>query len=693
MTEPEIISVISHPSMAWVAIKESFNSLVHLKVGESLSELTKLGSDVFGGIVAGISGYLIYDILSNKNTKWHQKIIPATFVGIGLAMAIPATVAVIVGASTLVPPFMFVASVGAVYRSISTYLQDRSERNNLRKEMIKRSELDIKINNLNINAINKEIVNDYLDNTTKIYNKLYQFRKDIINNLSIPIENKKILVNELNQAIEKCSKDKNKGNIADIKLSTHLIPETIRQSTNDQIDDIHHLTINYNKACKSINNIVSHSLLKIINAYKLTQEKIFSQDLPDNVKNKIVVMLEKNKIDKDELKILYAQVGNHYLNITADQQVIIQDYDFNAYLTEKEVKEKHLEIIKNYYQLPREIFSKVNSIKVSLNENEPSITEFLQDMVKNPSLISVSQWGKIENSLQNISPAMKQKLYDIHQLIEKYSKCSTEFDALNLNIDKNNTIKIEITEYRNSTLVQFSNLGLQFPSPKIDFSLKSNDLVNRARKKIFSPKDEIESKYTNESEMAIDAQVESMTDKKRSRKDVKELKADFKKRFENTFDVIEKKQRLVFLEKVVPRRLANVFLAFGIATISLATTIAIPAIASPAAPIAAVAATVLGGISAALTVISIANSADIIRKDFSSKAKVGSTRHKAKQGIVPSKKWESEKIAKYKKELQANQKGANEHRKDPVITTRKVHFSDEVETIPEQHRDTKKLKD
>jgi hypothetical protein len=678
--------------MAWVAIKESFNSLVHLKVGESLSELTKLGSDVFGGVVAGISGYLIYDILSNKNTKWYQKIIPATFVGIGLALVIPATVAVIVGASTLVPPFMFVASIGAIYRSISTYFQDRTERNNLRKEMIKRSDLDKKISNLNLNAINKEIVNDYLDNTTKIYNKLYQLRKDIINNLDIPIENKKILINELNQAIEKCSKDKNKGNIADIKFSTHLIPETIRQSTNDQIGDIQHLIISYNKACKSINNIVSHSLLKTINAYKITQEKIFSQDLPANVKNKIVVLLEKNKIDKDELKTLYAQVGNHYLNITADQQVIIQDYDFNSYLTEKNVKDKQLETIKNYYQLPREIFSKVNSIKISLNENEPSITEFLQDMVKNPSLISVSQWEKIENSLQNISPVMKQKLYDIHQLVERYSRCSTEFDELNLNID-NNAIKIEITEYRNSSLVQFSNLGLQFPSPKIDFSLKSNDLFHRARKRIFSPKDQIESKYTNESEIAIDAQVNSMTAKKRSRKDAKELKADFKKKFENTFEVIEKKQRLLFLEKVVPRRLANVFLGCGIATISLATTIAIPAIASPAAPIAAVAATVLGGISAALTVISIANSADIIRKDFSSKAKVGSVRHQAKQGIVPSRKWEREKNTKYTKELQENQKRSNEHRKDPLIATRKVHFSDEVETIPEQPHNSKKLKD
>lgn len=690
MTEPETISVISHPSMAWLAIKESFHSFVHLNLGDGISELTKLGSDVFGGIVAGISGYLIYDILANKNTKWYQKIIPATFVGVGLVLAIPATVAVIIGASTLVPPFMFVASVGAVYRSISTYLQDRSERNNLRKEMINRSELDKKISNLNLNAMNKEIVNDYLNNSSKIYNKLYQLRNNIIHNLDIPIDNKKILVDELNHIIERYSKDKNKGGIADIKLSLHLLPEIMKQNTNDQLDEIRHLTHTYNKACKSINGIVQHSLLKTINAYKLTQEKIFSQDLPENVKNKIIVMLEKEKIDKDELKLLYAQVGNHYLNISADQQLIIQDYDFNAYLSEKNINEQQLETIKNYCQFPREIFNKVNNIKINLNE-DLSIREFLQDIVRNPGLISVGKWEEIEKTLQNTSLVMKQKLNEIHQLIEKYSNCCIEFDELN--IINNNTIKSEITEYRNTTLTQYSNLGLQFSSPKIDFSLKHNNLFNRAKKRIISPKDQIEARYTNESDIAINEQVDSMKNKKRSRKNAKELKADFKKRFENTFDVIEKKQRLIFLEKVVPRRLANVFLACGVATISLATTIAIPAIASPAAPIAAVAATVLGGISAALTVISIANSADIIRKDFSSKAKVGNVRHDTKQGIVPSRKWENEKVEKYKKEILENQKKSNEHRKDPLLTTQKVQFSDKVETISEQPHNLKKLKD
>jgi hypothetical protein len=279
-------------------------------------------------------------------------------------------------------------------------------------------------------------------------------------------------------------------------------------------------------------------------------------------------------------------------------------------------------------------------------------------------------------------PEIKLKFEQINQLVQKFSSINNEFGKLDLKE------KFEINSHRDATLIQFSNLGLQFQSPKTDFMLNNNDLFGRATKAILSPKDKIAAKFRNKSEIAVDEQVDSMIDK-RSNKPPKELKADFKKRFENTFNVIEKKQRLNYLEKAVPKRLTNVFLSLGIATLSLATTIAIPAIASPAAPIAATAATVLGAISATLTVISLANSADIIRRDFSSKAKVGDVRHEAKEGVVPSRKWEKEKIAAYTKELEKKQRNAIERRKEPILRTtgqKKVRFADEE--ITSSHKDS-----
>jgi hypothetical protein len=660
MADSNDISVISNPSMAWDAIKQSFSSFVHLKVGDGISELTKLGGDLFGFVVGGISAYLVYDILKNKNMQWYQKILPISLIGIGFALAVPAMIAVIIGASALVPPFMFIASVGAVYRSVSIYLEERTERNNLRKDMITKNELDEKILKLNLKGAEKKIIDDYIDKSKTLYNKIYQLRNNIISNRSISLENKKILVQEINQYIEQCSKDKNKGEIEVLNLSMDYIPVDLKQKINEEMEAINHVRINYNSSCKVARKIVPKSLLKKINAFKLTQEKIYSQDLPEPVKDSIFTTLQGDKIDRENLNLLYGQIGNQYLNITADEQIHAQDKAFNAYMLSEGVSDSQLDIIKKYYQLPRDVFTNVNKIIKTLKEDEEKNKELIknmEDFLSNALNVSgfdyLNNWNKIKPDPNRIHPLIYQEIANISKTINVHNICAKELVGLSVKIDKdeNSKLKTYIKEYGHSTSVQFSNLGLQFPSPKIDFSLQKNNLLWRAKKAV---KDKIESEYRDLSEEAINKQVETMA-KGKSPDEVKHLKEDFKNRFENTFNVIEKKQRLRHLEHSVPRRLGNVFLAFGLCGISLASTIIIPAVASPAAPAAAIATTVLGAITATLTCISLANSADIIRREFASKAKVVNVRNAVIKAMVPDIKSDKKKNKEYANELKKKQ--------------------------------------
>ncbi len=680
---PEYISILSQPRLAGDAIKSAWNSMIHLHPGDALSDLAKLAGDVLTGVAAGLGGYLIYDILKNNNLKTSQKIIPVIGYSIAIALAIPASIAVIVGASFLVPPFMFVASIGATIRNTMVYWSERKERNSLRKELQTTADIERLIRGLKLNPIDKEKVNTYTFSQQKIYQSLYQLRSMLIKTTSISLQDRQLLVAQLNKAIEDFSKDNNQGgqtveNIdakkftitLDIDLLDKLpaVKEVIKQSKEELEKNIQ----SYNSACVAVRQIpqVSPSVWRSINQYKLTREKVVSQDLPEYIKNEIISSLEKKKVSKDDIKLLYSQLGNHYLNITADKQLKAQDVSFEQYYLSSFKETKAVHTINQYIQSPRELISHLQALSRNLssemvpyNEAKETLEKYIRELIQSPDTLSMNEWFSIEDKLSSLMISNANSFDIIRDKINQCQQVNSDYQTLSID-DKLNS---RIYSQKQLTLSQHANLGMQFDSPHIDFDLKKNNLIKRATDYVAAKRDRVLRK-NEDTKSQVDEVVEmiqqqtlapdyKVADNKQVKSNSEHLKKDFTQRFANTFNVIEKKEKLRFLEHAVPKRLINVGLCLGLSVISLATTVLIPAVASPAAPAAAAAITGLSVVSALFTTAALSISFKITVDLFKSEKKVNKPKETVKGGIAPDISYDKDQHLKQQKAL--NKKLAN----------------------------------
>jgi hypothetical protein len=185
---------------------------------------------------------------------------------------------------------------------------------------------------------------------------------------------------------------------------------------------------------------------------------------------------------------------------------------------------------------------------------------------------------------------------------------------------------------------------MQFHYPQVDLKLKKHDLLSPVKKAAKSAKDKIISSLPNITQRSKE---EYMNENIKN-----EQRADFEKLYENTFNVIEKTERLAFLEESVPRRLINVGLGFGMCTISFMTCIAIPLLVTPVAPVVAgVAATALGVVSAVVTVTSLGNSLHLLAKEFMGDRKLSTAQQKVTRGITPNREHDEDELKEQQSEL------------------------------------------
>ncbi len=681
------VSFLSHPIEAKRLLSDAWNSFTHLQVGDGIAALTRLGGDAIGLVAVGIGGYLIYDILKNNNLPWYKKIPAGIAITAGAALAIPATVAVIAGASTLVPPFMFVASIGATARNIGVYLSERSERNKLRQEMITTKGIKDYISKAKLSQFQKETISDYIFKQQEIYLTYYRLRQSIINSSQIDVKEKAELIKSINQEIEAFSKDSNKGQSKMLILKIDHLPESVKDEIKIYQSVLNSNLVLYKDACLAFSKItLENSFKKRIHDYKFTREKVLSQDLPEEIKLKILQTIHGTKIKKDDLKLLYAQIGNHYLNTTARKQIAAQDDNFYQEILASGKTSSQAQIIKNYCESPRAIFTSLLAYKNAHIQNlrrlDPKdkrvkiFDDFMIAFMNSPKSFSTSDWSNLRNEIEDpLAPTLEGQ--DIFKQLSNYEKVMHDYDELKLPDD----LLERISQHQKSTLAQQSNLGRQFESPKINFNLNRYNLVKRAADAAAALKDRVLAK-DDDGQPAIEGVLQTIDASHKDEEGVikentQKLRDDFMSRYENTFDVIAKSERLHFLEASVPRRLANVFWGMAIATVSLATTVLIPAVASPAAPVAAAAITVFGAVSAVLTGLCLANSLDIIRRELLSDRKVNRTKEQVHKGIAPDMAKDKELQADYKKEHDEKQaKLAKEQEKIDVKVGRVGQMKD-----------------
>lgn len=668
-----MVSAENNDSSIWDKIKKSFGNFADMRFKDGFRAITQIGAEGLSAAVSYAGGFELYNVLSNRNLKLRQKIFPVIGYGLSVFVGIPAVIVLIAGASTLLPPFLFAASVVAVIRNIGTYLEERSERNNLRKELINSKQLEQKIEKANLENNEKTLLLNHILDQRHVYLDLYDLRSKVIAAADITVAQKQQSVDELNAVIEQFSK----GELRTIDLDKLPISASLKSDFSSRAERINLQLEKYAQDAVAIKQIqMPKSLHESIQSYQFTQENIYSQDLPLKVKEEIVLMLEGKKLKRSALNDLYLRVGQHYLNNTALDQLAIQDDNRKIKLMKYVKDEAHLSDAIGFYQKPRDVYASLLSLKNTIvqhpfdEDSQAQKTALLVDLekfmvgFKNDPLMSEhwltqfqDKFGEVGPPIQEAVRSAGQELQAYDQLVKRYQQSSLfekqarlEQSAHRTPSEQKELFKINrlvksLEEHQLNSLQQFSSqYGQQFASPNVHYNHHKYNLIKTATNKI-DGKWNISERLKRVGKAAKSRALKTIfreqdQDKIATQDELSEgkshIQSTFKERYRNMFVLMEKKQRLAYLEKSVPRRLVNVGLASVVALASLATTFLIPAIASPAAPAAATATVVVGAIATGLVVASAVNSADLIRRELKGKMKVEQARTNIKDAIVPS---------------------------------------------------------
>lgn len=671
-------------------IKAAFSSFSHLQLKDGFGKLAELGGDVIALGVTAFSGYLIADVLQNENLKTSQKILPTIGYSLGILVCLPLAIVIIAGAAALIPPFVFAGSCVAVVRNVATYLEERAERNNLKKELISKSEMLEKISKEKLTSENKDLILQYLEGQEAIYSALYAQRQAIITNGSIGVAEKREKVLAINNMIEELYlANQEEGALKNKQLNA--VAEKIKK---EGYSTIANQVVDYSSICQNVDQLaLSSKLKKAMILYKLTHEKIYAQDLPSNIKQKYIQMVEGDKIHSDDLKLLYSHLGNHYINNTPIKQIAIQDENFYKKMkNNSDIDSSQLSMITEYIQQPRILYESLMQFREmlpTLLKDDPEY-EAKQEVFEHFRKIFISypndwqpEWEKCKIALQDIP-----LISELDKELAKVTAANEAFDAITLDANLRATIKDQCMQ----TLTQSCNsYKTEFPAPNINFNLKANDLLHKAGikpafKKAFKTIDKGVNKLSEAAKEKVLRRItrDEVTDEELAQKEhqaeVSTLKRgirdDFNQRYAGIFNVVEKKERLNFLIKSVPRRILNIVLSIGVALTSLATTFIIPAVASPAAPVAVAATTALGVLSAALTGLSLVNSSQLIYKNIKSKFKLSSTHQTVASGVIPTPEYDAKILAQGKAKIE-------KHNRREAKRAAKLAKKQKIETRPQ----------
>ncbi len=670
MINQEVGTVESFWTSSKKGFRNAFDQIADLRIKDGLSALTKIGGEGIAAALSFAGLYELYNTLKNPKLKPYQKILPAIGYTLSIMVGVPAVVAFIAGSSVLLPPFLFAASVVCLVRNVGTYLEERAERNNLRKELITPNSLWKSISKAGLPKDKTTHIVNSIVGQREIYLELYALRDMIIQGGKIPIEDKHILVKNINEAIAQFAQ----GNNAHLALDTKNLPDEIKKALEDESKKINGQLDKYKDSCEAVKQLdLPKSLAKSVQQFKLSQESVFSQDLPPAIKDQVMKMLMGNKVNRKELNDLYLRIGQHYLNNTAIDQLKVQD-DVRAKLIVGYVRDiKVIKDCENYYQQPRQVYGALHALQTAITHQDlapatkqkylsdingiiagfkssPDTSEYWLKNLKDkfahegPPLDQAVKKAMDELSLQHTY----EKIYRHSELFQMQSKLQQLPQPTHEEQKKLAGINMliqSIEQHQVNSLQQFSSqFGQQFESPKVKIEGKNYDLIQKMTDPINKRLD-LSERFKRVGRRAHTRSLERLFKKQGSQekeglqkqldKEQSKLQDEFNERFSETFEIMAKKERLRFLERSVPRRLANVFVSGIVALASLATTFIIPAVASPAAPAAAAATVVIGAIGTGLVIGSALNSADLVRQELKSEEKMHYAQTQIKEGITP----------------------------------------------------------
>lgn len=504
-------------------------------------------------------------ILSNSDLSVSQKIVPATGVIIAGGAAIIAVTSLIWGLPYWIPPLMFITSLGGFAYDLGFYVEEREERQSLLNQFISKSDLQSKINKTISNDKQKEIIFEYSCGQSEIIASLYQIRFQIINDKKYSLKTKREFIHLVNQLIEQVHQDL-PFSTQDFKLKLKQLKE-IRATSDTLLKRI----ASYNNARREFKKInLNPDFNDLIESFRTMQGKIFTQDLPLEDKQKLVKLLEDKTINDNELELLLAKIGNHFVNHSSHWQVQARDYELNDSLDKVIKRTNQLKAIVQFYQLPRKIAHQlhqlIDKIKQDKNFTQKNKDKLIANIMSihhqlSSPVYTASQqadWKKLKQSLGRY----KKETADIEKTLSQLNPYFKKFNDVMKRHEKTD-IPNRIIRHRTTTLVQFSfGLDNEFSLPKLSTDDQNNLIAEIESTAVGKEIVEVE----HEVEQEIDGWLETLKgslfndevepEELKAAKD--KLRAKFRHHYGHSIEMIQKAQRLHYLQRAAPRHCLNV---------------------------------------------------------------------------------------------------------------------------------------
>ncbi|MFO1258544.1 MAG: hypothetical protein U1E78_09085 [Gammaproteobacteria bacterium] len=554
---------------SWKEFKNGIASLIQARLRDGFTSLTSAGGKFIHNNIDSLTQGMS---LRNKELSIKDKIIPTLLFPIALTLTIISVLAVVTGLSTIVPFIVFAGSCGMMLRSVSEFVKEASALVNLNKKLISFDDLKKSLPKKYKSDVDvKENLNQYIDRPRQVIYALYELRNNILESSDLTVEEKNKALSEVKMAIEKFYNDQT----LDLSQLNKNLP-----SLKDLLGNIAKLHANLELTKTAVDYLIkekkiSKGFMKKVERYKKTRESIYAQDLPRATKEKILELIDKKDISKDELKLVYASISNHQLSLTSfaqdrlyDNQLLIHCYKTIKKAGKGSLDDDKLNSIKNYLH---------PDLSKASTETIPGISDISDILNHNQDLIALVE----EQRKLNVARRASEKGIQVDPVIVKI-------------------------DYK-----------------KRDWGVKFYSLV---KEKLGLNKNERPIQKGQEGEQRqhyLDYIRESIKD------DQRHIKHLYRETNHNSKDILKKAAYRNYLRSAVPRDAMNIVLSLGVVAISGVTSIILPLLAAPGGQVVLIANLVLGAVTGALVVGSLGNSIALGAKERKMRSKMDGMHQKA----------------------------------------------------------------
>ncbi|MBS0285823.1 MAG: hypothetical protein JSR17_00485 [Proteobacteria bacterium] len=530
-------------------------------------------------------------ILKSQELSVSQKILPSTGIAIAGGATLVGLSSLVIGLPFFVPSMFFLTSLAGVAFDLSYYLAERAERANLRDVFISIHDLQKAINKeRSLSKKQKQHLLDYSMGQSELILGLFELRFVLINNQQLTLKKKEALIRQINHLIEALMQDKH---ISLKSLQQAITLPELDFSINRLMDG---LKI-YEQARRQIKGFtVSAHLRQQVKHYRKTQAKVFALDLTVEDKEALLKLLEDKTLNAPKIKLLLAKIGFRFLNQTAHQQVWLQDKKMNEFLINEKITGTKLGPVVRFYQLPRQVSYHLHEIYQLIEENKklkPRIKQTLvthihtlQQELKSPfcSKKMVETWEELSQLLVKHKLKTKAELKKISTLILDIELVYKKFQKI-IKQQENTDLKELILKHRLQTLGQYiTGLNFKFSLPQCKWSEEKatpleavvNEIENSA---LVHDIQSLENSITHDVQRLV-GELESVlfgeSDNTQSGHLAENLRKTFADNYGTALDIIQKAERLKYLEMAAPRHFVNMGIDIACAAIPFGP--AIPAL-------------------------------------------------------------------------------------------------------------------